>query len=109
MAMVTKRFEVYLVTLNPTVGSEIQKTRPCLVVSPDEMNNNIRTIVIVPMTTKGTIYKTRVECEFQGKSGQIVTDQIRTVDKSRLVKKLGELEKEIGEEVLRVLREMFEE
>lgn len=107
--MVIKRFEVYLATLTPTVGSKIRKTRPCLVVSPNEMNDNIRTIVIAPMTTKGTNYKTRVKCEFEGKSGQVVLDQIRTIDKSRLVKRLGELEPKTGAEVLRVLREMFED
>ena len=109
MAMVIKRFEVYLIALNPTVGSEIQKTRPCLIVSPDEMNDNVRTVIVAPMTTKGTNYKTRVECEFDGKDGQIALDQIRTVDKSRLIKRLGELEEETGEKVLKVLREMFEE
>ncbi len=109
MAMVIKRLEVYLIALNPTVGSEIQKTRPCLIVSPDEMNDHVRTVIIAPMTTKGTNYKTRIECEFDGKAGQIALDQIRTVDKSRLLRRLGELEKETGEEVLQVLREMFEE
>ncbi len=109
MAMVIKRFEVYLIALNPTVGSEIQKTRPCLIVSPDEMNDHVRTVIVAPMTTKGTSYKTRIECEFDGKSGQVALDQIRTVDKSRLVKRLGALEKETGAEVLKVLREMFDE
>ncbi|MBC7797455.1 MAG: type II toxin-antitoxin system PemK/MazF family toxin [Pyrinomonadaceae bacterium] len=109
MAMVVKRFEIHLVTLNPTVGSEIQKTRPCIVISPDEMNDNIQTVIIAPMTTKGTNYKTRIKCEFDGKEGQIVLDQIRTVDKSRLVKRLGELETKTQESVLKVLREMFEE
>ncbi len=109
MAMVIKRFEVYLIALNPTVGSEIQKTRPCLIVSPDEMNDNVRTVIVAPMTTKGTNYKTRVECEFDGKDGQVALDQIRTVDKLRLIKRLGALEEETGEEVLKVLREMFEE
>lgn len=109
MAMVIKRFEVYLIALNPTVGSETRKTRPCLVISPDEMNDNVRTVIIAPMTTKGTNYKTRVECEFDGKEGQVVLDQIRTVDKSRLLKRLGELNEETGEKVLAVLREMFED
>ena len=109
MAMVIKRFEIYLIALNPTVGSEIQKTRPCLIVSPDEMNDNVRTVIVAPMTTKGTSYKTRVECKFDRKDGQVALDQIRTVDKSRLIKRLGELEKVTGEEVLKVLREMFEE
>jgi mRNA interferase MazF len=106
MALV-KRFEVYLVSLDPTVGSEIQKTRPCVIISPDEMNRHIQTLIVAPMTTKGKKYPTRVECEFDGKQGQIVLDQIRTVDKTRLVRKLGELFEEIQEEALRVLAEMF--
>lgn len=106
MALV-KRFEVYLVSLDPTLGSEIQKTRPCAVVSPDQMNRHIQTVIVAPMTTKGREYPTRVECEFNGRQGQIVLDQIRTVDKTRLVKKLGELGVEAQEEVLRVLAEMF--
>ena len=74
------RFEVHLVNLDPTVGVEIKKTRPCLVISPDEMNHHIRTVIIAPMTTKGLSYPTRVTCRFKGKNGQIVLDQIRTVD-----------------------------
>lgn len=102
-----KRFEVYRVHLDPTVGSEIQKSRPCVVVSPDEMNRHIRTVVVAPMTTKGQPYPTRVECRFAGKAGQIVLDQIRTVDKRRLVDRLGELDEEAGHAALAVLREMF--
>jgi len=102
-----KRFEVYLVSLDPTVGSEIQKTRPCAVVSPDEMNRHIQTVIVAPMTTRGKKYPTRVECEFNRKEGQVVLDQIRTVDKTRLVKKLGELSEETQEEALRILAEMF--
>ena len=104
---VVKRFEVYLVLLDPTVGSEIQKTRPYAVVSPDEMNRHIQTVIVAPMTTKGKKYPTRVECKFKSKKGQIVLDQIRTVDKTRLVKKLGDLSAKIQEESLRVLAEMF--
>jgi len=78
--MVISRFEVHLVALDPTIGREIRKTRPCLVVSPDEMNHNIRTSIVAPMTTKGRAYPTRVPCRFGGKSGQVVLDQIRTVD-----------------------------
>ena len=107
--MVASRFDVYLVNLDPVIGSEIRKTRPCLIISPDEMNANIRTIIVAPMTTKGQPYPTRVACEFQGKQGQIVLDQIRTVDKSRLVKPLGAIEKEIQAAVLSVLSEMFAE
>lgn len=106
MAMV-KRFEVYLVKLDPTLGSEIQKTRPCAVVSPDQMNRHIQTVIVAPMTTKGKRYPTRIECEFDGKQGQIVLDQIRTVDKAQLVRNLGELDDETQEETLRVLAEMF--
>src|SRR5690606_37945486 len=98
--MVVRRFDVFLVNLDPTIGSEIQKTRPCLIISPDEMNRNIRTVIIAPMTTKGRDYPTRIACNFQGKTGQIVLDQIRTIDKSRLVRKLGQLKKETRTEVL---------
>ena len=105
--MVVKRFEVYLITLDPTVGDEIQKTRPCLVISPDEMNRYISTVMIAPMTTKGRIYPSRVTCRFQEKEGQIVLDQIRTVDKTRLIKRLGQLEEWAQQEVLAVLAEMF--
>ena len=105
--MVIKRFDVYLINLDPTVGSEIQKTRPCLVISPDEMNRFIRTVIVAPMTTKGAQYPTRVPCRFQGKQGQVVLDQIRTVDKARLVKRLGKLGPRTSAEVLSVLGEMF--
>lgn len=81
--MVVHRFDVFLVNLDPTRGSEIQKTRPCLVISPDEMNRFIRTVILAPMTTNGRAYPTRVGCSFDGKVGQIVLDQIRTVDKVR--------------------------
>ena len=105
--MVTKRFDVYLVTLDPTIGSEIQKTFPALVISPDEMNRHIRTVIIGPMTTKGRDYPTRVPCVFEGKTGQIVLDQIRTVDKSRLVKHLGGLDELTQQLVLQCLDELF--
>ena len=105
--MVLSRFEVYLVNLDPTVGSEIQKTRPCLVVSPNEMNRAIRTVIVAPMTTKGRAYPTRVACRFQGRDGQIVLDQIRTVDRVRLVKKLGRLDRKSAAKVLQKLQEMF--
>jgi len=109
MDMVVRRFEVYLVNLDPTVGSEIQKMRPCLVVSPDEMNDYIATVIVAPMTTKGRTYPSRITCQFQGKDGQIVLDQIRTVDKSRLAKKLGMIEGNTQRGVLAVLAEMFAE
>src|ERR1043165_7940967 len=105
--MVVKRFEVYRVNLDPTIGSEIQKTRPCLIISPDEMNRFIRTVIVAPMTTKGAQYPTRVQCKFQGKQGQVVLDQIRTVDKARLVKRLGRVGNQTRAEVLSVLGEMF--
>ena len=105
--MVVKRFEVYLVNLDPTVGSEIKKTRPCLVISPDEMNRWIKTVIVAPMTTKGRAYPTRVPCTFQDKEGQIVLDQIRTVDKTRLVRKLGKIASSVQGDVLEMLAEMF--
>lgn len=105
--MVIRRFEVYLVNLAPAVGSEIRKTRPCLVISPDEMNRQIRTVIVAPMTTKGQNYPTRVDCTFQDKVGQIVLDQIRTVDKQRLVRRLGEVDGGSQTKVLAVLAEMF--
>jgi mRNA interferase MazF len=89
--VVVHRFEVYLVSLDPTVGSEIQKSRPCLIVSPDEMNRHINTVIIAPMTTRGRDYPTRVPCTFQGTQGQIVLDQIRTVDKTRHIRRLGRI------------------
>ena len=87
VGMEVRRFDIYLVNLDPTVGREIQKTRPCLVVSPDEMNRHISTVIIAPMTTKGRPYPTRVPCKFGGKDGYIVLDQLRTVDKVRLAQK----------------------
>ena len=105
--MVIKRFEVYLINLDPTLGSEIKKTRPCLIISPDELNRFLRTVIVAPMTTKGTTYPTRIACKFQGKRGQVVLDQMRTVDKARLVRKLGRLDKQTQSEVLLILGEMF--
>lgn len=102
-----QRFEVHLISLDPTKGSEIKKTRPCIVISPDEMNRHIRTVIIAPMTTTIKNYPTRVTVTFQGKKGQIVLDQIRTVDKSRLIKKLGSISAVAEEKVLNVLQEMF--
>lgn len=105
--MVVKRFDVYLINLDPTVGSEIKKTRPCLIISPDEMNRYINTVIVAPMSTKGREYPTRVACKFRGKQGQIVLDQIRTVDKVRLVRKLGRIDSQAQTNVLSVLGEMF--
>lgn len=101
------RFDVYLVALDPVVGSEIQKTRPCLVISPDEMNHHIATVIVAPMTSKGRAYPTRVPCHFQGRDGLIVLDQVRTVDKARVVRRLGRVPEAVQEAVLAVLAEMF--
>lgn len=109
MGVVVKRFDVFLVNLDPTIGSEIKKTRPCVIVSPEEMNRNISTVIIAPMTTKGKMYPTRVDCQFQGKDGQIILDQIRTIDKTRLVKKLGQISQDEQKLVLDILAEMFAE
>jgi mRNA interferase MazF len=109
MGMVVNRFDVLLVNLDPTIGSEIQKTRPCVIISPNEMNHHISTMIIAPMTTKGRAYPSRVICEFQGKAGQIILDQIRTVDKSRLVKKIGQISENEQREVLDILAEIFAE
>jgi mRNA interferase MazF len=95
------------VTLDPTLGSEIKKARPCVIISPDEMNLHIATVIVAPMTTKGRDYPTRVACRFQGKCGQIVLDQMQTVDKVRLVKRLGRIKPSFQGRVLAVLAEMF--
>jgi mRNA interferase MazF len=109
MGVVVSRFDVFLINLAPTIGSEIQKIRPCVVVSPDEMNRYIATVIIAPMTTKGKAYPTRVVCQFQGKDGQIVLDQIRTIDKIRLIKKLGQISQDEQRVVLETLAEIFAE
>ena len=105
--MVVNRFDVYLINLDPTVGYEIKNTRPCLIVSPDEMNRHIRTVIVAPMTTRGRAYPTRIDCRFQKKSGQVVLDQIRTVNKRRLVRRLGKLDRRAAAKVLDTLAEMF--
>lgn len=107
--MVVKRFDVFLITLDPTVGVEIQKTRPCLVISPDEMNDYIQTVIGAPMTTKARAYPSRVACQFEGKDAHIVLDQIRTVDKRRLIKHLGRISPTTQARVLAVLAELFAE
>jgi mRNA interferase MazF len=107
MAMVVNRFDVFLVNLDPTVGSEIKKTRPCLVISPDEMNRHIHTIIIAPMTTAGKDYPTRVSSTFRNKMGQVVLDQIRTIDKIRLIKKIGTIDPDTQSEVISVLQRLF--
>jgi mRNA interferase MazF len=120
--VVIKRFDVFLVNLDPTVGAEVQKTRPCVVVSPDEMNRHIAPVIVAPvivapvivapvivapLTSQGRLYPTRVNCHFQGKNGLIVLDQLRTVDKVRLVKRLGRLSADEQGAVLQILAEMF--
>jgi mRNA interferase MazF len=105
--MVARRFRVYLIALDPTLGSEMNKTRPCLVISPDEMNRRIRTVIIAPMTTARHAYPTRVACRFAGKDAEIVLDQIRTVDQSRLIKELGRITPATSAKVLQILQEMF--
>ncbi len=111
MGVVVERFDVFLAIFDPTVGSEIKKTRPCLVISPDEMNRNIQTVIIAPMTTKGQrkerSYPTRIDCQFQGKKGRIVLDQLRTVNKSRLIKKSGKISPSTQESVIAKLTEIF--
>jgi len=102
-----KRFDVYLINLDPTVGREIKKTRPCLVISPDEMNEYISTVIVAPMTSRIRNYPSRVRCIFGGTEGQIVLDQIRTVDKDRLIKKLGVIDDQSQYEVIQILQEMF--
>jgi mRNA interferase MazF len=109
MGVVARRFEVHLVGLDPTVGNEIRKTRPCVIISPNEMNRHIGTVIIAPMTTKGQPYPTRVACTFQGKRGHVVLDQIRTVDRIRLVKRLGVLSSASATAVLAALAEIFAE
>lgn len=107
MAVVARRFDVFLVNLDPTIGAEIQKTRPCLVISPDEMNAYIQTVIVAPMTTKARSYPTRVSCRFDDKDAHIVLDQIRTVDRSRLHKRLGRVSTATQKQVLAVLADLF--
>lgn len=105
--MVASRFDVFFIRLDPTEGREIRKTRPSLIISPDEINHHIDTVIVAPMTTKGRSYPTRVPVRFKGKSGQVVLDQIRTVDKSRLVKRLGKIDEATRAHVLAILAELF--
>ena len=101
------QYDVYVINLDPTIGHEIKKTRPCLVISPDEMNDNLQTVIIAPMTTKSHDYPTRVKVDFQDKTGWIVLDQIRTVDKKRLTKRLGMIDKRTVRKVKSVIKEML--
>lgn len=99
--------EIWLVSLDPTQGSEIRKTRPCLIISPNEMNRSLRTVIVAPMTTVERAYPTRVAVSFRNQQGQVALDQIRTVDKERLFKKLGSVRAETAQQVSEVLVEMF--
>lgn len=101
------QYDVYLINLDPTIGQEIKKTRPCLIISPDEMNDNLRTVTIAPMTTKTHDYPTRVSVAFQDKRGWIVLDQMRTVDKKRLTRRLGTIDKKTILKVKAVIKEML--
>ena len=105
--MEVNRFDVFLVSLDPTLGHEIKKTRPCAIVSPDEMNHHIGTVIIAPMTTKGRAYPSRAPCIFKSKQGQIVLGQFRTVDKNCLAKRLGRIDSQTAAQALSVRREMF--
>ena len=105
--MVIQQYEIFLINLDPTIGHEIKKSRPCIVLSPNEMNQFIGTVIIAPMTTKSKSYPSRVELSFQGKKGYIVLDQIRTVDKSRLIKNLGSPEKKTIIKIKKVIQEML--
>ncbi|MBO5690361.1 MAG: type II toxin-antitoxin system PemK/MazF family toxin [Spirochaetaceae bacterium] len=107
MGVVINQYDVFLINLDPTIGHEIKKTRPCLVISPNEMNHTIRTIIIVPMTTKSRAYPTRIPVQFEGKTGWIVLDQIRTVDSLRLIKKLGSITKKEVIQVKAIIKEML--
>jgi len=103
------RFDVFLVTLDPTQGAEMQKTRPCVVLSPDEMNHHLKVVIVAPMTTTEREYPTRVPLVLLDKKGQIALDQIRTIDQSRLIKKLAHLNKHTQRKILNTLQEMFKE
>ncbi len=105
--MVAQRFDVHWVTLDPTVGSEIKKARPCVIVSPDDVNERVPTVLVAPMTTRGRLYPTRVPCRFDGKDGRIVLDQLRTVDKRRLLTRMGTIDAETQRRVLSVLAALF--
>ena len=104
-----QRGEVYLVSLDPTQGREIKKTRPCVIVSPDELNSNLATYIVAPMTTGGHPYPFRIPCRFQRKDGFIVIDQLRTIDGRRLVRRLGKVHPTTLQKVLTILQEMFAE
>lgn len=101
------RGDVHLVRLDPTLGSEIQKTRPCVIVSPDELNAHLRTVIVAPLTTGGRAFPWRIRCRFQQRSGYVVLDQLRTVDRERLLKRLGAVSDQTLTDALGALQEMF--
>ena len=101
------QYDVYLINLDPTIGHEIKKKRPCLIISPDEMNDNLQTVIVAPMTTKSHDYPSRIKVDFQNKTGWIVLDQMRTIDKRRLTKKLGEVDKKTVQKGKSVIKEML--
>ena len=107
MGVVAARGDVHLVRLDPTIGSEIQKTRPCVIVSPDELNVHLRTVIVAPMTTGGRAYPWRIRCRFQQRTGYVVLDQLRTIDRERLVKRVGALPTDVLTDVLDGLQAMF--
>jgi mRNA interferase MazF len=105
--MVTEQYDIFLVSLDPAIGHEIKKSRPCVILSPDEMNQHISTVIIAPLTTKSHPYPTRIPFDFKGKEGWIVLDQVRTVDKRRLMSKMGHLNPSLVHEVKAVIKEML--
>ena len=105
--MVIRQYEVYLITLDPTIGHEIKKVRPCVIISPDEMNKNISTVIIAPVTTQSRFCPTRIPLKFTGKEAWIVLDQLRTVDRKRFIKKLGKIEQVIINQVKSIIKEML--
>jgi mRNA interferase MazF len=105
--MVMRQYEIYLVNLDPTIGHEIQKVRPCVIISPDDMNKYIATVIIAPMTTKSRKYPTRIGIDFQNKAGWIVLDQIRAIDKKRLIKRVGKLDGHKSTEIKKAIMEML--
>jgi len=107
--MEISQYHIYLVNLDPTIGHEIQKTRPCLIVSPDEMNQSIQTVIIAPMTTKSHKYPTRIQVTVQNKKGWIVLDQIRTIDKKRILTEIGKINSETIKEVKIIIKEILVE
>jgi mRNA interferase MazF len=107
--MVIKQYDIFLISLDPTIGQEIKKVRPCVVISPNEMNNNISTIIIAPMTTRSHSYPTRIPIKFEDKKGWVVLDQIRALDRKRFVKKLGKLNKDTILKVKKIIQEMLVE